>query len=311
MTNLNSQHTIDGASTDPVTRHLMQTRERLMQSDASFYLGDPAKAFTGKVVWKRIGRGNRLVTTESAAAVDAAQQAEAAADTNSADSADIASPTDTDPILEAAVLSAIVVIDFDDCWLTPCGHWKGPNKVTKKFEDLKMSFQGKAPTKDFLAQDFSSAVNNAKILMYEVALGGAKSNGFLTVSRIAADALRFRHVVFEELTKSTDNGSDTASDDDSWTMSNWPVIHSEAELISPNRCNAALAGATVRVTFTLNHWFIDNASKDQSPATNCFVADVQSIRVLINPTSQAMSPKKRKTARRDPADESPKKRNNR
>jgi len=69
--------------------------------------------------------------------------------------------------------------------------------VTKKIEDLKMSFQGKPPSKDFLSQDFSAAVKNAKILMDDVALGGAKSSGCLTVSRSRANALRFRHVVFE------------------------------------------------------------------------------------------------------------------
>ena len=105
-----------------------------------------------------------------------------------------------------------------------------------------------------------------------------------------------------------DNGSDTASEDsksssdytfevisflnqnlvlDTMTMSNWPVINSEAEierdrlasthkpielpaydlngdLIHPILCNSALAGAIARVTFTLNHWYIENSSKDHN-----------------------------------------------
>lgn len=198
MTNLNSQPTIDGTSTDPVTRHLMQARERLMHADtSSFYLADPAKAFKNQVVWKRVGRGNRLVTKESATAVDKAQEACAAAEASSGNATDVTSEIDANTLLEPAVLSAIVFIDIDDCWLTPCGYWKGPTKVTKKFEDLKLSFQGKGPSKDFLSQDFSAAVQNAKMLMEEVALGGAKSTGFLVASKTGGNALRFRHIVFE------------------------------------------------------------------------------------------------------------------
>jgi hypothetical protein len=115
-------------------------------------------------------------------------------------------------------------------------------------------------------------------------------------------------------------------------MSDWPFLHPEAEterhklvsthrpielpaydingnVIHPNLCNTALAGAVARVTFTLNYWFIENNSKDHT--ANCFVADIKTIRVLINPASQATSPKKRKTARRDPEDGSPSKRGQR
>jgi len=114
-------------------------------------------------------------------------------------------------------------------------------------------------------------------------------------------------------------------------MADWPVIHSAAaaqrdqlaathrpvplpaydfagNLITPERCKNALAGAVVRVSFTLTHWFIDKGEKEQSK--NSFVADVQSIRVLLDPPSQAMSPKKRKTGRRDPGEGSPSKRAN-
>jgi len=122
MTNLDTQRTIDGASTDSVTRHIMQPHERLMQTDTSFYLGDPAKTFNGKVVQKCVVRGNRLVRKKSATAVDKAQKARAAAEANSGDSADVASQIDAHPLLEPAVLSAIIFTDFDDCWLIPCGH---------------------------------------------------------------------------------------------------------------------------------------------------------------------------------------------
>ena len=107
-------------------------------------------------------------------------------------------------------------------------------------------------------------------------------------------------------------------------MSNWPIIHPEAEserdrlssthrpvplpaydikgsLIAPDHCKTALAGAVARVTFMLTHWHIE--SKDDGAAsTNSFVANVQSIRVLVNPQSDSVSPKKRKTAPQDPND---------
>ena len=105
-------------------------------------------------------------------------------------------------------------------------------------------------------------------------------------------------------------------------MANWPVVTSEAEiecdqlssshrpiplpaydingkLIPPDRCEAMLRGAIVRVMFTLNHWPI---MTHETISSNIFVGDIHSIRILVNSPSQAMSPKKRKTARHDPND---------
>jgi hypothetical protein len=199
MTNRKNLPTIqaDGPSTspDPLTRRLMEARDSLMQSKTSFYLGDPDKSFNGKVVWKRIGRGYQLVTKDSATAVDKAHEARAAAEATGENTTNLT----VEPLLDPAILSAIIFIDYDDCWLTPCGHWKGPNKITKKFEDLKMSFLGKSPSKDFLSQDFSTAFKNAKMLMDEVALDNSTTVGFLTVSKSGGDAIRFRHTVFEVL----------------------------------------------------------------------------------------------------------------
>jgi hypothetical protein len=42
----------------------------------------------------------------------------------------------------------------------------------------------------------------------------------------------------------------------------------------------------------------------KSPASNTFVADVHSIQVLVNPPSQTMLPKKRKTPLHDPTQKS-------
>ena len=85
---------------------------------------------------------------------------------------------DTNGHLEPALLSAIILIDDTDCWLTPCGYWKGLTKVTKQFEDLKLSFHGKSPTQTFLSQDFETMKTNAKALMQDIAIGDARNRGF-------------------------------------------------------------------------------------------------------------------------------------
>ena len=100
-------------------------------------------------------------------------------------------------------------------------------------------------------------------------------------------------------------------------MHEWPVITSEAEiernhlitthrpiplpaydinnkLIPPYQCKAKLAGAIVRATFTTSHLLVD-PSKENSTPSNTFAADIHSIQVLVNPPSQTMLPKKRKT----------------
>ena len=105
---------------------------------------------------------------------------------------------------------------------------------------------------------------------------------------------------------------------DIYTLTGWPIINTEAEdarqemlannshqivplpaydmkgnLIRPDKYKEALAGALVRVSFTLSHWYI--ASRNP---TNNFVADVKSIRVLIDPTAPK-SPTKRRTAKKE------------
>ena len=59
-------------------------------------------------MWRHIGHENGLVTEELASAVDKAQEAQAATETSSGGLANITSEIDADPLLEPAVLSAIV-----------------------------------------------------------------------------------------------------------------------------------------------------------------------------------------------------------
>lgn len=78
-----------------------------------------------------------------------------------------------------------------------------------------------------------------------------------------------------------------------------PAYNVSGELIQPDRCRKELVGSIARITFTLKHWYIDNR-KRENEQKNVFVADVQSIRILVEPPQSVTSPKKRKTARRDP-----------
>ena len=185
MTDLNAQSSIVKDSPDPTMKCLIQTCQKLMETEAPFfYLGYPGKPFKTQTIWKCVGRRNQVITKESAIAVEKALEAQT-------------DEIDSDSLLEPAVFSAIVFVDFNDCWLTPCGYWKGPTKVTKKFKDLKLSFQGKAPPKDFLSEDFSAILENAKALMDKGAVGASKSSGFLVDSKSGGNALCFQHVVFE------------------------------------------------------------------------------------------------------------------
>ena len=104
---------------------------------------------------------------------------------------------------------------------------------------------------------------------------------------------------------------------DVWPMHEWPVITSEAEnernhlitthrpvplpaydinnqLIPPFQCKAKLAGAIVRTTFTASHLLVHPSKENPNPS-NTFAADIHSIQVLVNPPSQTILPKKRKT----------------
>jgi len=108
--------------------------------------------------------------------------------------------------------------------------------------------------------------------------------------------------------------------DESFPITEWPTIHAEAEnakealinthrvvplpaynrhgmLIPPDAYQSALAGATVRVAFTLTHWYFQK--KGESMSSNTFTADVCSLRVLLEPI-RLQSPRRRKISKRDP-----------
>jgi hypothetical protein len=160
---------------DPDYFYLMKTRRSLITS--FIYLGDDYDNIIQRVIWKQLGATNQLVM-------------KIANDAN-----------DYPPNLqyEPALLSTIVTITSDKCQLTPCNYWKGPTTTTKKFEDLKLSFQGECPTYEFLSKDFESLVTNSMLLMKDIADGNAKSTGFITQleSKKGNYAIQFNHEIFE------------------------------------------------------------------------------------------------------------------
>src|SRR6266446_8754047 len=227
-----SQQTLD-TPTDRLRRRLEADRQKFI--DSGIYLAEPEHSFLEDVTWKHIGRGYQLVTNESVEAANANT-----ADTDSTnDHSDDGETRENDPtsLLEQAVFSVVVQISYDDCWLTPCGHWKGPNQVTKKFEDLKLSFQGEQPSHEVFAEDFITSVSNIrKLIGQQITTTGSDPNaiqrGFLIPSRTNGSyLLKFRHAVFEvssgqsmpvfkndadlPISQKTDgNASDTASEAD-------------------------------------------------------------------------------------------------
>ena len=181
----------------PLPRRLREVRSALMDPDSpSLYLAKNRKTFENEVLWKRVGRANILMTTASVLAVEKAEQLQANSENGNIQQSTV-STSSTPPLLQPALLSTIIFIDVDDCWLTPCGHWKGPSQIAKKFEDIRLSFHGKAPPHEIFAQDFKNIVTNSQYLMQRIASTATKTTTFLVPSKSGGDAIRFRHVVFE------------------------------------------------------------------------------------------------------------------
>ena len=74
-----------------------------------------------------------------------------------------------------------------------------------------------------------------------------------------------------------------------------PAYDLQGNLIRPEDYKSVLPGSVVRVGFRLTHWHIKERRND--PASNTFIADIESLRVLVK--APAMSPR-RKTERTDP-----------
>ena len=177
------------------TRLLMRARSSLLAT--TIYLGRDFHDIDERVEWQRVGLADRLLIKKSQIGTMKIEKEETTMENTSKEIENVGVDIDTESSLEPALLSMIVLIDSDNCWLTPCGNWKGPTKITKKFEDVKLSFLGKAPIQEFLADDFDCVAKNSKRLMDMVTKENGKTTGFLIATKSGERAIRFRHAVFE------------------------------------------------------------------------------------------------------------------
>ena len=152
-------------------------RDGLLTS--GLYLGDQNFEID-KVVWRRIGIDNCLVTKESADAADAALAA-----------------TETTPVPEysPAVLSAVVHISNDDFWMSSCGNWNGPHQFCQRFSDVKLTCTGKSPSGTPFGKDFPTILANLTAVANIPARFSNKKGLFVEGS--PDRKIKFRHVLFE------------------------------------------------------------------------------------------------------------------
>jgi hypothetical protein len=125
-----SQSTLDGTPSERAKRHLRSIRERLVNS--GLYLGEVDDALLKMVVWKRVERGYRLMMNRSGEEGHGMLFSM----TESVFMFDILLELESfeGDVDDVAIFSVVVQVSYDNCWLTPCGYWKGPNQVTQRFE---------------------------------------------------------------------------------------------------------------------------------------------------------------------------------
>ncbi|KAF8208195.1 hypothetical protein K438DRAFT_318053 [Mycena galopus ATCC 62051] len=270
-------------------------REDLLRDP--FYLGGPK--VTENVTWKKVGREEMAVSAKAAAAHESAiEQAKA---TEADDDNKQTELGDLDPV----GLTLVATISPTDCWLTPCGFWKGPTSYTPTFADLKLNCRLVTPTDPLFAPDFERALKNVETLAAKVETKGQEKKGIFDLGKTS---LKLRHVVFEEKEETDEE------DPDAFQLQDWPVKSPAAQesldrmdathrvipisaydvygdLILPIQYTSALMGAVVRATFTMTHWNISRDKRDS------YAADIESLRVLVpaqKTASGGSSPRKRK-----------------
>jgi len=263
-------------------------RDNLLES--GLYLGDQNFEID-KVVWRRIGTDNCLVTKESADAVDAALAATEA------------TPEEDSPIPEyyPAVLSAIVHISNDDFWMTSCGHWNGPHQHCQRFSDVKLTCTGKSPSGTPFSKDFPTVLANLTAVANLPAKFSNKK-GLFVEKPPGERKIKFRHVLFDKLEMNLEEEDSSGSESDElppeYLIKNWPCEHDAAKrardqmvdefrvipipaynmqskLVHPTQYRRTLKDAVVAIRFTLKHWAISSELCDTT------IADINNMRVLV------------------------------
>lgn len=173
------------SSSDVLRTEFDTVRDDLLTS--GLYLGDQNFEID-RVIWRRIGFDNCLVTKESADAVDAAH---AAMKTEPGEDGTLSPIPEYDP----AVLSAVVHISNDDFWMTSCGHWRGATQFCPRFSDVKLTCTGKSPSETPFRKDFPAVLANLTAVANLPARFTNKKGLF--VERLFERKIKFRHVLFE------------------------------------------------------------------------------------------------------------------
>jgi hypothetical protein len=150
-------------------RLLKEAREAAHGLPGDFYLG--VASVRAGLTWHKDGRRHRLV---SVAALQAAN---------------------ADDDVPCAVLSLIVHITKRDCWLVPDASWTASTSYGKKFAEIKLTFQGCAPSDSQLTQEFNIGVGNLTYFMNLIQTEGADQMRILS-QHLSAQKIKFRHGPF-------------------------------------------------------------------------------------------------------------------
>jgi hypothetical protein len=282
--------------------------------DNRWYLGE--NAGRENVVWYKLGREELLLTKAAAQAFDDATKAFASEEE---ESAGLTPPPEPEP----ALLSAVVYITPEDFWMMSCGRWKGPTSGCHEFADMKLTCTGAAPSDSVFQPDFPTVLANLNHLMALSSTRGFSLKKGLMLPSSGTQKIKFRHVLFMPCTSESldekDEITSYTADKPEFKIQNWPTVSGEAkwalqsmhdthrvrplpaydldgDLIPPSQYKAQLEGATVRVYFILRHWSIN--ARQGAQASDAYVADVMSMRVLVLPRRHA--PLNRRLFARDP-----------
>ena len=109
----------------------------------------------------------------------------------------VKSDADNTPV-EPAVLGAVFRISESNLWMSPDAQYKGPNKATKSFADIKLNCAGVRP--DLLDgpfyDEYAEVIKRIRELEDLKITDGSERQGIVQRSS-GSDSVRFRHMVFE------------------------------------------------------------------------------------------------------------------
>ncbi|KAK7063905.1 hypothetical protein R3P38DRAFT_2821118 [Favolaschia claudopus] len=219
--------------------------------------------------------------------------------------------------IEAAKLSFVAKISAKNCFLTPCGNWKGEAAYLPTLADVKLACELVAPHDTPFADDFPMVIRNLESLTSMAANENHTPKGILDWNSQSKRTIKVRHRLFEE------KGDGDVDDSD---LKQWPVKSPEAKealrkmekthivqklaaydiykrRIPPSEYMRALRGAVVRVVISLHHWKIDKRAED------VYTADIVSLSVIRaatpsviqgSPSKKGSPAKKRRVPSVDP-----------